>query len=336
LNARQFALVGKAPKENISERHRRKEASMTQHSHPNAPTQFVDTANFAARDENIRCLSYGVLRKLVGLPRDLFADYWRDVLGPLCARLPGIGYYVQHHFSPDRWANLWPLPDGVRRMDVVLDGAAEIGFADIDDLNRYAEASPVLFADVFHLFEHIVAYNLPRGSHTLVDREPDDIPNGPDRLYRLHLNLNGGSGEGFRPWLSEWALASAPAVRKLRLHLPEPYDNARPSPPSPHGDHRVSDERKDIGVIEIGFASALTAREFCESETYRATIEDQRRYLRSVGAFLVSGVYTYVRDGVITTAGLRGSRTAELIERIGAFNQTRDEVTRRFVQNPQR
>jgi hypothetical protein len=35
---------------------------------------------------------------------------------------------------------------------------------------------------------------------------------------------------------------------------------------------------------------------------------------------------------VITTAGLRGSRTAELIARIGASNQTRDEVTRRFVQ----
>ena len=88
---------------------------MTQHSHSNAPTQLVDTANSAARDENIRCLSYGVLRKLPGLPRDLFADYWRDVLGPLCARLPGISYYVQHHFSPDHGANLWPLPDGVRR-----------------------------------------------------------------------------------------------------------------------------------------------------------------------------------------------------------------------------
>jgi len=82
LNARQLALVANAPKENISRRvgptQRRKEFSMTQHSHPNAPTQFVDTANFAARDENIRCLSYGVLRKLAGLPRDLFADYWRD------------------------------------------------------------------------------------------------------------------------------------------------------------------------------------------------------------------------------------------------------------------
>jgi len=150
---------------------------MTQPSHTNAPTQFMDIANFAARDENVRCLSYGVLRKLAGLPWDLFADYWRDVLGPLCARLPGISYYVQHHFSQDRWANLWPLPDGVRRMDVVLDGAAEIGFADITG---------------------------------------------------------------------------------------------------------------------------------------------------------------HVRDGVITTAGLRGSRAAELIERIGAGNQMQDEVTRRFVQDPHR
>src|SRR5260370_40738001 len=165
---------------------------MTQYSHHNAPSQLVNTADFAARDEHIRCLSYGVVRKLAGLPQDLFAGYWRDALGPLLARLPGVSYYVQHHFSRDHSANLWPLPDGIRRMAVVLDGAAEIGFADIGGQNRYAEASPVLFGDLFHLFEHIVAYSLPQGSHTLVDREADGIPNGPDRLYRLHLHLNGG------------------------------------------------------------------------------------------------------------------------------------------------
>jgi hypothetical protein len=307
--------------------------TMTHDSQQSAPAGPVD---FAARDENIHCLSYGVMRKLPGLPQDLFAGYWRDVLGPLLARLPGVGYYAQHHFSHDRLANLWPLPDGVRRMEVALDGAIEIGFADTDDQARYVKATALLFGDEAHLFEHTVSYNLPQGSHTLVDREAVGIPNGPDRLYRLHLHLNGGSSDGFRLWLSEWArdLASEPTVRKLRLHLPEPYDNTRPSPPSPHVDHQVSDERKDIGVIEIGFASALTAREFCESQAYRATVEKQRRHLRSVGAFLVTGIYTYVRDGVITTAGLRGSRTAELIEQIGAVNHTREEVTRLFVQDP--
>ena len=63
---------------------------MTPNSQQIVPAPFVDTVNFAARDENIRCLSYGVLRKHAGLPRDLFADYWRDVLGPLCARLPAL------------------------------------------------------------------------------------------------------------------------------------------------------------------------------------------------------------------------------------------------------
>src|SRR5260370_8430317 len=102
---------------------------MTQHSYQNAPTQFVDTANFAARDANVRCLSYGVLRKLAGLPRDLFADYWRDVLGPLCARLPGITYYVQHHFSEDHWAHLSPLPAADHPTAVVLDCPPPIALA---------------------------------------------------------------------------------------------------------------------------------------------------------------------------------------------------------------
>lgn len=100
---------------------------------------------------------------------------------------------------------------------------------------RFMEASPVLFGGEFNLFAHAVAYDLPHGSQTLVDRQVDSIPNGPDELHRFHLHLNGGSRDGLRPWLSAWAsmLAAAPAVQRLRLHLPEPYDNAHPAPPSP-------------------------------------------------------------------------------------------------------
>jgi len=73
---------------------------MTQHGYQSAPSQLVNSADFAARDEKIRCLSYGVMRTLAGLPQDLFAGYWRDVLGTLLARLPGEGYYVQQSGSP--------------------------------------------------------------------------------------------------------------------------------------------------------------------------------------------------------------------------------------------
>jgi len=296
-------------------------------------TDISAPVDYASRDKRISCQSYSVVRKLEGLPHEQFALYWRDVHGPLCARLPGLGYYVQHHFARDRWANLWPIPEGVRRMDLVLDGAVEIGFANDSDQVRFMQASPVLFGDEFNLFAHAVAYNLPQGSRTLVDRQADGIPNGLDALHRFHLHLNGGSREAFRPWLSAWAgmLAAAPAVQKLRLHSPEPYDNAHPAPPSPHVNHQVADERKDIAVVELGFASPLAARTFFESEEYRATDAQQREAIESVGVFPVTSIYTFIRDGEITTAGLRGSRPAQLIEEIGAANQTRADVTRQFV-----
>ena len=296
-------------------------------------TDISAPVDYASRDARICCQSYSVVRKLGALPHEQFALYWRDVHGPLCARLPGLGYYVQHHFARDRWANLRPIPEGVRRMDLVLDGAVEIGFASESDQARFMQASPALFADEFNLFAHAVAYNLPQGSRTLVDRQVDGIPNGPDALHRFHLHLNGGSREAFRPWLSAWAstLAAASAVQRLRLHSPEPYDNAHPAPPSPHVKHQVADERKDIAVVELGFASPLAARTFFESKEYRATDAQQREAIEAVGIFPVTSIYTFIRDGAITTAGLRGSRPAQLIEEVGAANQTQADVIRQFV-----
>lgn len=293
----------------------------------------VNLPDYRERDERVRCLTYTPVRKLTGLPYALFAAYWRDVHGPLCARLPGLGYYVQYHFSRSASANLWPVPAGVRHMDVLLDGAVEIGFAGAEDQARFEAASPVLFEDEHNIFEHTVAYDLPDGSRTLVDRVADPTPNGSDPLHRLHLHLNGGAADDFRSWVTGWAqgLAAAPAVRKLRLHQPKPYDNAHPVPPAPMVDHQVSDERGDIAIVEIGFDSPLAAREFFASRDFQDTVPAQTEKLRSIGVFPVTGVYTYIRDGVITAAGLRGSRSAQLIRHLGAVNQIQDDVTHRFL-----
>jgi hypothetical protein len=292
--------------------------------------------DYAARDDSIRCLTYTSVRRREGIPHRLFDNYWRDVHGPLCARLPGLGFYVQHHFSRAHSANLWRLAEGVLPMNVVLDGAVEIGFSNISDQARFKAASPVLFGDEFNFLGHVIAYNLPQGSRTLVDRQVDATPNGPDRLHRLHLYLNGGSDEGFRTWVSGFAneLATAPAVQKLRLHLPEPYSNDNPQPPSPRVDHHVDDDRKDLAIVEIGFETSLSAARFFESNEFQATVEGQAAHLRSMAVFLVTGVYTYIRDGVLTTAGLRGSRPAELIEKLGALNQTSEDVSNLFTPDP--
>ncbi|MDQ0444375.1 hypothetical protein [Methylobacterium persicinum] len=45
-----------------------------------------------------------------------------------------------------------------------------------------------------------------------------------------------------------------------------------------------------------------------------------------MSAFAGEGVYTYVRDGALTLAGLRGSRAAQLIGRRGARNQVAEDA----------
>src|SRR5271154_778740 len=194
----------------------------------------LDRVDYGARDLAIRQQTYNPVRRLPGLPQDVFQLYWRDVHGPLCPRLPGLGYYVQYHFSRAGGANLWPEIPGVRDIGVVLDGAVELGFATEEDQQRFVAASEILFGDEFNLFAHDNAYILPDGSRTLIDTLADPTPNGPSELHRLHLHLNGGSAPGFRSWVADWAkrVADAPQVRRLRLHQPEPYDNTHPAPPS--------------------------------------------------------------------------------------------------------
>ena len=104
------------------------------------------------------------------------------------------------------------------------------------------------------------------------------------------------------------------------------YDNAKPAPPAPNVNHLVADERRLLAIVEIAFASPLDRRSFYASDAFAAATAGLGEHVAYASAFAVSGVYTYVRDKTLTLAGLRGSRPAQLIERIGAHNQVADDV----------
>ena len=289
--------------------------------------------DYSERDKVVRQNVYASVRKRDGLPHDLFANYWRDVHATLCSRLPGLHFYVQQHFDRNHNANLWPTADGVARVEAVLDGSAELGFADSDGLARFGEAAAILYADERNHFSETVAYIMPNGSITFVDREEDGLRNGPDRMHRVHVYMNRRRGDDASKWLSDTSadLASHRSVRKWKLHLPSPYDNAQPAPPSPDVSHRVGPERQNLAIAEVAFENARTAREFFLSSAFQTVLEGQKRHIDALGAYLVTGFYTFVRDGVLTTAGLRGSRAAELIDSVGAANQIAPDIVRRFV-----
>jgi hypothetical protein len=225
------------------------------------------------------------------------------------------------------------LAEGVRRIEAVLDGSAELGFASLADQATFAAAGTILYADEANLFGEAVAYNLPNGSMTFVDREEDGTRNGPDRLHRVHVYMSRKPGPDSASWLTATSgdLAQLPAVQKWKLHLPEPYENSRPAPPSPDVEHLVGDDRLNLAVAEVAFANARAAREFFAGGAFRRVLSDQARYIDAIGTYRVAGVYTFVRDGRPTTAGIRGSRQAELIDAMGATNQLATEIAGMFV-----
>jgi hypothetical protein len=288
--------------------------------------------DYSERDAVVRHNVYASVRRRDGLPQALFANYWRDVHATVCSRLPGLGFYVQQHFNRDHTANLWPLADGVRTINAIIDGSAELGFASVADQSVFAEAGTILYADEFNLFSESVAYNLPTGSTTYVDRQANPIANGPDTYHRVHVYMTKKAGTNADTWLSDTSaeLAAHEAVIKWKLHLPSAYDNGKPAPPAPNVSHTVEDDRLNLAVAEVAFVSARTAREFFQTPAFQKVFAAQGRHIDAIGAYLVSDFFTFVRDGVPTTAGIRGSRQAELIETVGAANQLVPDVARRF------
>ncbi|MFA0998269.1 MULTISPECIES: hypothetical protein [Pseudomonas syringae group] len=293
------------------------------------------TGSYGTRDQNIVINSYTTVLRKKGVPHELFATYWRDVHGPLCARLPGLGWYVQHHLSREKDGHLWPIIEGVKPLQgYVLDGGVEIGFLSDADQTQFKDASSLLFSDEQNMFEETIAYDVPDGSSTLVDRLANPIPNETATLDKIHLHfhLDGNNLPAARDAVEKLAreMAACDAVLKLRLHLAQPYDNAEPAPPAPGVDHEVEASRLNIVMMELVFESAWARRSYYDSEHFKAITEGISKHVRHVTPFGVSGVYTYVRDAVMTTAGIRGSRQAELIRQLGAINQTRPEVENLF------
>jgi hypothetical protein len=293
------------------------------------------TGSYGTRDQNIVINSYTTVLRKNGVPHELFATYWRDVHGPLCARLPGLGWYVQHHLTREKDGHLWPVIEGVKPLQgYVLDGGVEIGFLSAADQTQFKDASSLLFSDEQNMFKETIAYDVPDGSSTLVDRLANPIPNETATLDKMHLHfhLDGNNLPAARDAVEKLAreMASSDAVLKLRLHLAQPYDNAEPAPPAPGVNHEVEASRLNIVMMELVFESAWARRSYYASEHFKAITEGISKHVHHVTPFGVSGVYTYVRDAVMTTAGVRGSRQAELIRQLGAINQTRPEVENLF------
>jgi hypothetical protein len=294
----------------------------------------MKTSNHASRDQNGRVAFYVLLWKRRGISLELFSHYWRNVHGPVCARLPGQHQYWQFHLAHNE-GGTWPTIEGVDTStpdEDQFDGIAELTFRSEEDRRTWFQAAAILMDDEHNLFRKAIGYNSsPGNSRTYVDRLDDGSPNGAVGVQKFHVLLRKADGipvEDFRQHLTERlspALAESERVLKLRLHLFDEVDNSRPD--AAGVSHSEAPEKQYQAALEIAFQSRLEMEAFFASSAFTGAVTDLGKYVKQLSPFPERKAHTFVYGDRMTLAGQRSSMVAELITNIGATNQLREDVS---------
>ncbi|ARV57823.1 carboxymuconolactone decarboxylase [Nostocales cyanobacterium HT-58-2] len=298
-----------------------------------AMTTALKKVDYAVRDQNGKLAFYVLLWKRKGISLELFDDYWRNVHGPLCARLPGQHQYWQFHVAPSE-GGIWPRVNSVDDtcpQEDQFNGIAELTFTTEAELQAYLQSFGILMADEHNLFSKAIAYTTSVGnSKTYIDRIPTGEPNGELGVIKFHVIVKKSdavSVEAFRRYMTDTfapAVVQSDSVMKFRLHLLEEVDNSRPDN---DGVSRFEPPHKQYqAAFEIAFANPLEMETFFASKEYAQAVKDQAQYVKQVFPFPERSAYTFVYDGKMTLAGQCSSKVAELIVKVGATNQLKEDV----------
>ena len=291
---------------------------------------LADDRGFAARDDAAQLATNGFLDRRADVAADLFGAYWRDVHGPLAARIDGMHQYWQHHLAA-------PAPDLLP--DVIADSGVAVAVSDADRLEGLAEvtfvseadraglgASPAagqLMDDEQNIFQGTYLHATTAGNtRTLVDHARTGAPQGARDAQHVILLLaatEDGDRGRFRALVTDGVaapLATAPDVVKVRYHLFEAYDASGWDTPNVDND-RTQAQAFDAW-IELGFTDGAAV------EAALASVGDALAdpgLIAAVHAYPVGETYTLVYDGRPTLAGLRGYAIMETVTAVGAANQ---------------
>ena len=290
-------------------------------------------ADYSVRDQKGKLAFYVLLSRRKGTRIKTLDEYWKNVHGPVCARLPGQYQYWQFHVAHNQ-GDLWPTIDGINyntAPEDQVDGIAELTFATEIERQTWFKASTILMDDEHNIFSKAIGYNTSTGnSKTYIDRLDKGEPNGSLGVLKFHIMLRKAdevSIDAFREYMIDTFASNVvqnDSVLKLRLHLFEEVDNSRAD--AAKVAHVEPSEKQYQAAFEIAFLNSLEMQNFFASKEYARAAKNQAEYIKQISLFPERSVYTFVYDGQITLAGQRGSRVAELITEVGATNQLKNDI----------
>ena len=291
-------------------------------------------------DSREEVVFYVPLWKRNGIEIIDFDNYWRDVHGPVCARLPGQMEYWQYHVSAYE-GGIFPELNGINVNSNPEDqflGIAELTFSNAEDRATWFEASAILMDDEHNIFSKAIGYTTSPGNTKTVKSEISEVyPNGSLSEIRYHVMVRKNDEidiEEFRVYMRNVlmpAIAERSEVVQLRYHLFDAIDLSRPDA---QGVEHVEKDGKDYhAAFEISFANGLDRESFFASPEFITALTEGANKIDYIKPSPERFTATFVRDHKMTLAGQRGSSVANLINSLGASNQIRDDINKLILTN---
>ncbi|MEH1860999.1 MAG: nuclear transport factor 2 family protein [Nostoc sp.] len=298
-------------------------------------TTAVRKVDYSIRDQKGKVAFYVLLWKRKSISTELFSDYWKNVHGPLCARLPGQHQYWQFHIAHND-GGIWPIVGGVDYTCTEEDqfsGIAELTFESEAERDIWFKSAAILMDDERNIFSKAIGYNTNRGnSKTYIDTIPTGEPNGELGIIKFHVMVKkspGVSVEAFRKYLTDSfvpAVIQSNSILKFRLHLLEEVDSSTSRPDAAGVSHYEAPEKQYQAAFEIAFANPLEMETFFASKEYAVAVQDLPKYVKQLLPFPEQTAYTFVYDSKMTLAGQCSSNVADLIVKVGATNQLKSDI----------
>lgn len=292
--------------------------------------------DYADRDAVAPLMTAGLLDRRDDVSPALYTRYWRDVHGPLAARIDGFEQYWQHHLGKPVNA-IWPFPAIDQKVPArfTIEGFAETSFRSADVRARLGQdpAAQALFVDERNAFRATYLYPSATGdSRTLLDRNKDPAPQGPataPKYIVLVKRAPAASPDRFRSIVSDRLaplLARADGVTKVRYHLLQPFDPKAWDTPGVL--HAMPPQDQYAAILELGFRDEAARRRVLASPALRSLGAEMARSVAALHTYPEVATYTMVYDGRPTLVGLKGLSVAETIVEAGAANQLQSPVLR--------
>lgn len=267
-----------------------------------------------------RTMVVPIIRKHM-LSVDEFRAYWREVHGPLAARLDGIGHYEQLHL--DGSIETFGENESPYAREA-FDGLAVLSFDDEAALARYRALGPVMPGDEVNAFGFAARYDIDGQAEQRIAplrQIPSNLAARHGCVVFIHRR-KAADQDRFVRFVADISLNAEAKGMGVWLDFTQPRSEDRPQPEAV--DRFTPYERQFQAVLRLGGCKQQDIREIAAGLAGDISVS-------CVKVAPIAASHVFVYQQALTLSAVRGPDAAALIRKAQAANQMQPLISALFL-----